>query len=80
MESWPCTLSLFPFLAFPLPPRVGSAMTDFSLSPSLLSFSCTHTLLTNRYVLPRGMESLWSVLRRRSYVPFVPGGEVLMTR
>ncbi|ORY90918.1 hypothetical protein BCR35DRAFT_261329 [Leucosporidium creatinivorum] len=31
------------------------------------------------YVLPRGMESLWSVLRRRSYVPFVPGGEVLMT-
>lgn len=32
------------------------------------------------YVLPRGLESLWSVLRRRSYVPFVPGGEVLLTR
>ncbi|KAK4052186.1 hypothetical protein OIV83_002481 [Microbotryomycetes sp. JL201] len=31
------------------------------------------------YVLPRSLESLWSVLRRRSYVPFVPGGEVLMT-
>ena len=26
------------------------------------------------YVLPKGMEALWSVLRRRSYVPFVPGG------
>ncbi|CEQ39308.1 SPOSA6832_00828, partial [Sporobolomyces salmonicolor] len=31
------------------------------------------------YVLPRGLESFWSVLRRRSYVPFVPGGEVLLT-
>lgn len=31
------------------------------------------------YVLPRGMEALWSVLRRRSYVPFVPGGEVLLS-
>ncbi|KAL8279225.1 hypothetical protein RQP46_008262 [Phenoliferia psychrophenolica] len=31
------------------------------------------------YVLPRGLESLWSVLRRKSYVPFVPGGEILMT-
>lgn len=31
------------------------------------------------YVLPRGLESLWSILRRRSYVPFVPGGEVLLT-
>lgn len=30
------------------------------------------------YVLPRGMEALWSVLRRKSYVPIVPGGEVLM--
>ncbi|GAA6038526.1 hypothetical protein JCM8097_004613 [Rhodosporidiobolus ruineniae] len=31
------------------------------------------------YVLPRGLESLWSVLRRRSYVPFVPGGEIMLT-
>ncbi|GAA5884836.1 hypothetical protein JCM6882_007115 [Rhodosporidiobolus microsporus] len=31
------------------------------------------------YVLPRGLESLWSILRRRSYVPFVPGGDVLLT-
>lgn len=31
------------------------------------------------YVLPRGLESLWSVLRAKSYVPFVPGGEVLLT-
>ncbi|KAM0751507.1 hypothetical protein T439DRAFT_324689 [Meredithblackwellia eburnea MCA 4105] len=31
------------------------------------------------YVLPRGLEALWSVLRKRSYVPFVPGGEILLT-
>ncbi|GAA6000664.1 hypothetical protein JCM10207_004599 [Rhodosporidiobolus poonsookiae] len=31
------------------------------------------------YVLPRGLESLWSVLRRRSWIPFVPGGEILLT-
>ncbi|TNY20044.1 hypothetical protein DMC30DRAFT_272138, partial [Rhodotorula diobovata] len=31
------------------------------------------------YVLPRGLESVWSVLRAKSYVPFVPGGEVLLT-
>lgn len=32
------------------------------------------------YVLPRGLESLWSVLRARKWVPFVPGGEIIMTR
>ncbi|BGP53411.1 hypothetical protein JCM8202v2_000970 [Rhodotorula sphaerocarpa] len=31
------------------------------------------------YVLPRGLESMWSTLRQKSYVPFVPGGEVLLT-
>ncbi|BGP22311.1 peroxisomal membrane protein 4 [Rhodotorula toruloides] len=31
------------------------------------------------YVLPRGLESMWSILRRRKWVPFVPGGEVLLT-
>lgn len=31
------------------------------------------------YVLPKGMESAWSVLRQRSYVPFVPGGDLLLT-
>lgn len=31
------------------------------------------------YVLPRGLESFWSILRRRKWVPFVPGGEVLLT-
>ncbi|GAA5964486.1 hypothetical protein JCM3765_006302 [Sporobolomyces pararoseus] len=31
------------------------------------------------YVLPRGLESTWSILRSKSYVPFVPGGEVLLT-
>ncbi|GAA5961120.1 hypothetical protein JCM8115_005835 [Rhodotorula mucilaginosa] len=31
------------------------------------------------YVLPRGLESMWSTLRKKSYVPFVPGGEVLLT-
>ncbi|GAA5901822.1 uncharacterized protein JCM6883_000407 [Sporobolomyces salmoneus] len=31
------------------------------------------------YVLPRGLESVWSILRSKSYVPFVPGGEVLLT-
>lgn len=32
------------------------------------------------YVLPRGLECMWSTLRQKSYVPFVPGGEVLLTR
>lgn len=51
------------------------------------------------YVLPKGLEALWSVsdpshislftklmvlrpqvLRRKSYVPFVPGGEIVLTR
>ncbi|EST06359.1 Transmembrane protein [Kalmanozyma brasiliensis GHG001] len=31
------------------------------------------------YVLPKGMESAWSVLRQKSYVPFVPGGDLLLT-
>ncbi|TKY85025.1 hypothetical protein EX895_006105 [Sporisorium graminicola] len=31
------------------------------------------------YVLPKGMESAWSVLRKKSYVPFVPGGDLLLT-
>lgn len=31
------------------------------------------------YVLPKGLEALWSVLRRKSYVPFVPGGEVMLS-
>lgn len=32
------------------------------------------------YVLPKGLEALWSTMRRRSYVPFVPGGEIALTR
>ncbi|KAN0061441.1 hypothetical protein ACQY0O_006288 [Thecaphora frezii] len=31
------------------------------------------------YVLPKGMESAWSVARRRAWVPFVPGGDLLLT-
>jgi len=31
------------------------------------------------YVLPRGAEAFWSSMRKRAYVPFVPGGEVLLT-
>lgn len=31
------------------------------------------------YVLPKGMESAWSVARKRSWVPFVPGGDLLLT-
>ncbi|PWZ01089.1 hypothetical protein BCV70DRAFT_159142 [Testicularia cyperi] len=31
------------------------------------------------YVLPKGLESAWSVLRNKSYVPFVPGGDLLLS-
>lgn len=31
------------------------------------------------YVLPKGMESAWSVARQKSWVPFVPGGDLLLT-
>lgn len=31
------------------------------------------------YVLPKGMESAWSIARKRSWVPFVPGGDLLLT-
>ncbi|KDN52300.1 hypothetical protein K437DRAFT_254283 [Tilletiaria anomala UBC 951] len=31
------------------------------------------------YVLPKGMESAWSIARQRSWVPFVPGGDLLLT-
>ncbi|CEH17343.1 Uncharacterized conserved protein [Ceraceosorus bombacis] len=31
------------------------------------------------YVLPKGAESAWSVARKRSWVPFVPGGDLLLT-
>jgi hypothetical protein len=31
------------------------------------------------YVLPKGMESAWSVARQRAWVPFVPGGDLLLT-
>lgn len=30
------------------------------------------------YVLPRALESAWSTLRRRSYVPIVPFGETIL--
>lgn len=30
------------------------------------------------YVLPRGLESAWGVMRRRGWVPIVPGGENLL--
>ncbi|KDN49260.1 hypothetical protein RSAG8_01962, partial [Rhizoctonia solani AG-8 WAC10335] len=30
------------------------------------------------YVLPRGLESAWSVMRRRGWVPIVPGGDNLL--
>jgi hypothetical protein len=35
--------------------------------------------ISKRYVLPRGLESVWSILRSKSYVPFVPGGDLLLT-
>lgn len=31
------------------------------------------------YVLPKGMESAWSVARKRKWIPLVPGGDVLLT-
>ncbi|GAA5862498.1 hypothetical protein JCM8547_002084 [Rhodosporidiobolus lusitaniae] len=31
------------------------------------------------YVLPKGLEAAWSNLRRREWVPFVPGGEIMLT-
>ncbi|KAK0525365.1 hypothetical protein OC835_005630 [Tilletia horrida] len=31
------------------------------------------------YVLPKGLESAWSVARKRSYAPAVPGGDLLLT-
>ncbi|GAA97764.1 hypothetical protein E5Q_04443 [Mixia osmundae IAM 14324] len=31
------------------------------------------------YVLPRALESVWSVARSRSWVPLIPGGEVVLT-
>ncbi|CAO1637222.1 unnamed protein product [Jaminaea pallidilutea] len=31
------------------------------------------------YVLPKGMESAWSVARKRGWAPFVPGGDLLLT-
>src|SRR5258708_30329190 len=27
------------------------------------------------YVLPKGLESAWSMMRNRGYVPFIPWGE-----
>ncbi|KAK0556551.1 hypothetical protein OC846_001121 [Tilletia horrida] len=31
------------------------------------------------YVLPKGLESAWSVARKRSYAPAVPGGDLVLT-
>ena len=31
------------------------------------------------YVLPRGLESAWSMMRGRGYVPFIPFGEVVLS-
>jgi hypothetical protein len=30
------------------------------------------------YVLPRALESAWSTLRKRAYVPIVPFGETIL--
>ncbi|SGY70265.1 BQ5605_C004g03131 [Microbotryum silenes-dioicae] len=56
-----------------------SSLTGFLTCLSLFNEEKKRRGELAMYVLPRGMESLWSVLRRRSYVPFVPGGEILMT-
>ncbi|PWN52354.1 hypothetical protein IE53DRAFT_4089 [Violaceomyces palustris] len=31
------------------------------------------------YVLPKGMESAWSIGRKKAWVPFVPGGDLLLS-
>ncbi|CAO1639222.1 unnamed protein product [Sympodiomycopsis kandeliae] len=31
------------------------------------------------YVLPKGLESMWSILRKTGWAPFVPGGDLLLT-
>ena len=30
------------------------------------------------YVLPRGLESAWSMMRNRGYVPFIPFGDSIV--
>jgi len=31
------------------------------------------------YVLPKGLESAWSMMRNRGYVPFIPWGESVLS-
>ncbi|SYW82565.1 uncharacterized protein UBRO2_04687 [Ustilago bromivora] len=53
--------------------------TGFTTSLSLFVDDSRRRAELAAYVLPKGMESAWSVLRQKAYVPFVPGGDLLLT-
>lgn len=54
-------------------------LTGFSTCLSLFVENSRRRAELAAYVLPKGLESAWSVLRKKSYVPFVPGGDLLLT-
>ncbi|PWN35689.1 uncharacterized protein FA14DRAFT_145616 [Meira miltonrushii] len=61
---------------------VGTAMHWWAGFATCLSLFIEHKRRRTElamYVLPKGMESAWSVARQRSWVPFVPGGDLLLT-
>lgn len=70
-----------------LPPRLRQALVGrgsfwalaFSVGLSLIVEEPRRRAELAMYVLPRGLESAWSMMRGRGYVPFIPFGDVVLS-
>ncbi|PWN18633.1 hypothetical protein BCV69DRAFT_314517 [Microstroma glucosiphilum] len=54
-------------------------LAGFATSASLFVDHARRRAELAAYVLPKGMESAWSIARKRGWAPFVPGGDLLLT-
>ncbi|KAF8308519.1 hypothetical protein DL93DRAFT_2086881 [Clavulina sp. PMI_390] len=69
-----------------LPPKVRQALVGqasywalaFSVGLSLFVEEPRRRAELAMYVLPRGLESAWSIMREKGYVPFVPFGDAVL--
>ncbi|KAF8303370.1 hypothetical protein DL93DRAFT_2102442, partial [Clavulina sp. PMI_390] len=70
-----------------LPPKVRQALVGrasfwalaFSVGLSLFVEEPRRRAELAMYVLPRGLESAWSIMRGKGYVPFIPFGDAVLS-
>lgn len=70
-----------------LPPNIRQALVGrtsfwalaFSVGLSLFVEEPRRRAELAMYVLPRGLESAWSMMRGKGYVPFIPFGDAVLS-